>query len=319
MSNRILNLSAMKKTAIAAGIIGATFGLTSGAALAQTNVTVFGQIALGLTKATDSATQVATTGFGSGIGFKGSEDLGDGLSAFFHLENRFDADTGKLGATFWDEKSVVGLSGGFGKVQLGRFANAFDDISGMADPFGDTVANMVHESALAETKWNNAVGYYTPVMGGFSAAFNTATKEDKTEVPYALNLKYVNGPLAVALGYVKNGANAVNTTTLAGNYDFGAAKLYAGFTNSSNTGAGNARNAQIGVGVPVGAGTIKAAYSSYKANTDLSDRENKLAVGYWHNLSKRTMLYADVARTNTKLAGSDTNVSAFDIGIFHKF
>ena len=313
-----LEMSVIKKNTMALALAGATLGLASGAALAQSSVTVFGQIALGLTKATK--TQVATTGFGSGIGFRGSEDLGDGLSAFFHIENRFDADTGKLGATFWDEKSVVGLSGGFGKVQLGRFANAFDDISGMADPFGDTVANMGHESALAETKWNNAVGYYTPVMNGFSAAFNTATKEDKTEVPYALNLKYVNGPLAVALGYVKNGANAVNTTTLAGNYDFGAAKVYAGFTNSSNTGAGNARNAQIGVGVPVGpAGTVKAAYSSYKANTDLSDRENKLAVGYWHSVSKRTMLYADVARTNTKLAGSDTNVSAFDIGIFHKF
>lgn len=310
-------MSTLKKSVSAAAVLG--IALASSAAMAQSNVTVFGQVSLSLTKETGTTTALNTTGFGSGIGFKGTEDLGNGLSVFFHLENRFDVDTGSMhGTTLWDEKSVVGFAGNFGKVQFGRFGNAFDDVTGMADPFGETVANMPHENALGETKWNNAAGYYSPAMGPFSAALTTATKEENSaNVPYAFNLKYADGPAAVALGYVQNGKNDFRTATLAGNYDFGVAKLYAGYTQTTNTGAGNARNAQIGVAVPVSAaGTVKAAFGSYKPDVDQDERNNKFGLGYWHNLSKRTMVFVDAARNDNKVA-SDT--SAFDVGVFHKF
>jgi predicted porin len=296
--------------------------LASSAAMAQSSVTVFGQVSLALTKQTGTTTALDTTGFGSGIGFKGTEDLGNGLSAFFHLENRFDVDTGAAHTPFFDEKSVVGFTGNFGKVQFGRFGNALDDVDGLADPFGETVANMPHEAARGESKWNNAVGYYTPAMGPFSAALNVATKEPSTattttHAPYAVNLKYADGPAVVALGYARNASDDIKTTTLAGNYDFGMAKVYAGYTLSTNTGAGNARNGQIGVAVPVSAaGSVKAAFSSYKPDVDQTERENKFGLGYWHNLSKRTMLYVDAARTDFKLK---SDVNAFDVGVFHKF
>ncbi len=322
MANKKKHMKVISATAV----LGAALGMATSAS-AQTNVTVFGQVSLSLTKASGSSTALNTTGFGSGIGFKGSEDLGGGLSAFFHLENRFDADTGAVGSSFWAEKSVVGLSGNFGLVQFGRFANAYDAVNGIGDPFGETVANMAHENALGETKWNNAVGYYSPDFGGFSFAVNAATNESSTtdaapatHSPFAFNLKYANGPATVGLGYVKNAANDVKSTSLSGNYDFGPAKLFAGYTRSTNTGAGNARNMQIGVAVPVSAvGVVKAAYGNYKANTDLSDRENKVGLGYWHTMSKRTLLFADVARTSARVAGATNDTNAFDVGIFHKF
>ena len=326
---KIQNQTLLAKNLLAAAVIAAC-GMTS-TAFAQTSVNVFGQISLSMTKASGSATRLQTTGFGSGIGFRGSEDLGGGYSAFFHIENRFDADTGAAGNPFWAEKTLVGLGGGFGRVQFGRFANAFDDIIGMADALGESVAQPTTERALGETKWANSIGYYTPVFGGFSAALTTATKEAGTpgtgsplvtHNPYAFNLKYANGPLAVALGYVKNGADDVKTVSLAGNYDFGAAKMFAGYTNSSDVGPGlgDARNLQAGVLVPVSAaGSVRAMFANFKPNTDIGDRDNKIGLGYWHNLSKRTLIFTDVARTNSRVAGASTNTNAFDIGIFHKF
>lgn len=299
----------------------AAAGIAPSSAMAQTNVTVFGQMSLSLTKATGGTTQLGTTGFGSGIGFRGTEDLGSGLSAFFHIENRFDADTGAAANPFWAEKVAVGMAGGFGKVEFGRFGNAFDAILGLADPFGETVANMPHENALGDTKWANSIGYYTPAFGPVSAALTVSTKEaPNTQPGYAFNVRYADGPLAVGLGFVRNGANDAQSVSLAGNYDFGVAKLYAGYTDSSK--AGDARNYQFGIGIPVSAvGTVKAAFSNYKektaANPDLTDK--KVGLGYWHTMSKRTLLFADVSRLNRKAGGVDRDTNAFDIGIFHKF
>lgn len=305
----------------AAASLAAAVGVLPSSAMAQSNVTVFGQMSLSLTKASGSTTQLGTTGFGSGIGFRGTEDLGGGLSAFFHLENRFDADTGAAANPFWAEKAAVGLAGGFGRVEFGRFGNAFDAILGLADPFGETVANMPHENALGDTKWANSIGYYTPAFGPFSAALTVSTKEAPNTHPgYAFNVRYAEGPVAVGLGFVRNGANDAQSVSLAGNYDVGFAKLYAGYTDSSK--AGDGRNYQLGVGIPVSAvGTVKAAYSDYKettaANPDLRDK--KAGVGYWHTMSKRTLLFADVSRLNRKAGGVERDTNAFDIGIFHKF
>jgi len=323
------NQTSSKKTLLAAAVIAACSFAVS--AHAQSNVTVFGQISLSLTKSSGTATRLQTTGFGSGIGFRGTEDLGGGLSAFYHIENRFDADTGAAGNPFWAEKTLVGLGGSFGRIQFGRFANAFDDIIGMADAFGESVAQPTTERGLGETKWANSIGYYTPAFGGFSAALTTATKETVaagtgsplvTKNPYAFNVKYAQGPLAVALGYVKNGENDIKTVSLAGNYDFGAAKVFAGYTNSSDLGAGmgDARNAQAGFIVPVSAaGSVRAMFANFKPNTNVGDRDNKFGLGYWHNVSKRTLIFTDVARTNSRVAGVSNNTNAFDIGIFHRF
>lgn len=70
--------------------------------------------------------------------------------------------------------------------------------------------------------------------------------------------------------------------------------------------------AMIGMTVPVGVGLIKASYARVKFKNDLgvvlptlfpTDRDasvNKLAIGYVHNLSKRTALYATAARARVK-------------------
>ena len=86
----------------------------------------------------------------------------------------------------------------------------------------------------------------------------------------------------------------------------------------------------IGGLIPMGAGEIRLAYSTYKIDTaGANPRSDKIALGYVHNLSKRTALYATYAHVKNKngatqsLNGSVTaagdNSNGYDFGIRHSF
>ncbi len=88
----------MKKITLAALIIG-TFAAAT--AQAQSNVTVYGLVDLGIAKTTGQPT-VQRENNASRLGFKGTEDLGGGLSAIFNLESEFLADTGAQKGVLFD-------------------------------------------------------------------------------------------------------------------------------------------------------------------------------------------------------------------------
>jgi len=155
---------------------------------------------------------------------------------------------------------------------------------------------------------------------------------------------YANGPLDVALAYGQSTVASnfyagtttnLDTWNLGASYDFGVVKLFGEYSNaklkqdtSSNFVAGvtnpfgfrepGADGWLLGVTVPVGPGLIRASYSAvdYK-NTGAfiseqlgyrpDPKADKFAIGYVHNLSKRTALYATVARINNK-NGADLTV-----------
>ena len=91
----------------------------------------------------------------------------------------------------------------------------------------------------------------------------------------------------------------------------------------------------LGATAPVGAGLLRAAISRYDLKNSASDA-NKFVVGYVYNLSKRTAVYADVARINSKGAASYNftalggslalptvaaggNTTGFALGVKHAF
>ena len=80
----------MKKSLIAF----AALASIAGAASAQSSVTLYGRVDLSVNKPSGSANKGITNGSGSRFGVRGVEDLGGGMSAFFNIEHRFDADTG---------------------------------------------------------------------------------------------------------------------------------------------------------------------------------------------------------------------------------
>ncbi|MCW7539875.1 porin [Aquabacterium sp. A7-Y] len=209
----------MKKSLLALAVLGAF----AGAASAQSAVTIYGKIDMGLAKANDGES-ILTGGpsndklqvreqAGSRLGFRGTEDLGGGLKANFQIEHRFQPDGGNItsAASFWDGMSWVGLSGAFGELRLGRDYSPYFWTNIAADPWGyDTVAQagMLHTSAgIAVSRYGNMISYRTPDMGGLTAqaAIGLAEKDD-TEHNIGFNVQYKGGPLYAGFGYHRGGA-----------------------------------------------------------------------------------------------------------------
>ena len=114
----------MKKSLIALAVLAA-----SGAAMAQSSVSLFGIVDVGVshvTKATaggKAMNGMTTSGNStSRIGFRGTEDLGNGLSAVFVLETGFNVDDGALGqgGLLFGRQSFVGLRNSWGTFSFGR-------------------------------------------------------------------------------------------------------------------------------------------------------------------------------------------------------
>ncbi|HEZ3230622.1 TPA: porin [Neisseria meningitidis] len=108
--------------------------------------------------------------FGSFIGFKGSEDLGDGLKAVWQLEQ--DVSVAGGGASQWgNRESFIGLAGEFGTLRAGRVANQFDDASQAINPWD---SNNDVASQLGIFKRHDdmpvSVRYDSPEFSGFSGS-----------------------------------------------------------------------------------------------------------------------------------------------------
>jgi predicted porin len=176
---------------------------------------------------------------------------------------------------------------------------------------------------------------------------------------------YANGPLDVAIAYGSSTVGdqyyvgtttKVNTLNLGASYDFGPVKLFGEVSKAKNKVdyeiepfLGGRPDVDLtgyllGVTVPVGAGLIRASYSHVKYDNNApvvlfapaveDPKANKLALGYVHNLSKRTALYATIARVSNK-NGAALNVggpafisnavftpktsTGYDFGIRHAF
>ncbi|HGO9166942.1 TPA: porin [Neisseria meningitidis] len=177
-------------------------------------------------KVTKAKSRIRTkiSDFGSFIGFKGSEDLGEGLKAVWQLEQ--DVSVAGGGATRWgNRESFVGLAGEFGTLRAGRVANQFDDASKAIDPWD---SNNVVASQLGIFKRHDdmpvSVRYDSPDFSGFSgsvqfvpaqnskSAYKPAYVDEKKMVHAAVVGKPGSDVYYAGLNY-KNGG-------FAGNYAF---------------------------------------------------------------------------------------------------
>lgn len=123
-------------------------------------------------KVTKAKSRIRTkiSDFGSFIGFKGSEDLGEGLKAVWQLEQ--DVSVAGGGASQWgNRESFIGLAGEFGTLRVGRVANQFDDASQAINPWD---SNNDVASQLGIFKRHDdmpvSVRYDSPEFSGFSGS-----------------------------------------------------------------------------------------------------------------------------------------------------
>jgi len=330
----------VKKITLAALIIG-TFA--AAAAQAQSNVTVYGVVDLGIAKTSGTAVQERENQ-ASRLGFKGTEDLGNGLKAIFNLESEFKADTGAQATanTLFDRQAWVGLTGDFGTVYLGRTKDLLDGTLARVDPFNTYgVIGKINEpvmrggqspngavvagSAVGVSRVSNAVTYNSPSFSGFVVSGQYVASEIKdADSGVSVVATYDMGPASAHAGYqkkVQTVANAAAEPTLwliGGGYKFGPAKVTFDYSKADTDVAtvGEFKSFLLGLSYDIGGGAIKASYVKQKQDSRLvSGKETAKAfgLGYDYPLSKRTAVYVYGGRDQF------SEKSMYQMGMTHKF
>ena len=163
----------MKKTLAAVAVLGAF----AGSALAA-DVQLYGIVdtgigynhvdADGLGEGTDSFEMKSGQASGSRWGLKGTEELGNGLTVGFVLEDGFTSDNGAEKGVMFDRESSLFLQGGFGKLAMGRIGSINNGQSswttvGMINAFGTSdwggYSAQVDNIMATAGVWDNMVAY----------------------------------------------------------------------------------------------------------------------------------------------------------------
>jgi predicted porin len=215
----------MKKLAILA--TGVTSACLLNTALAQSSVTLYGVFDNGIAYQSTSGGKDAIRGVPGGLyatryGFKGSEDVGDGLKVNFQLEQAFSGMTGAATnpADAFNRQAWVGMSGGFGEARVGlQNSPQYDVLQAAMDPTAvKSLASPMNNFNSLTIRESNAISYFTPTIGGLSARFMVAMRDSTTKPADGLQfynavVQYVNGPFSGAAGY-QQADNATGTSIL---------------------------------------------------------------------------------------------------------
>ena len=298
----------MKKTLIALAAVAAT-----GAAFAQSSVTLYGVADVSVAKATGAKVAASANGLlnngNSRLGVKGTEDLGGGLKVNFNFEHGINIANGATDANTWQRAAFVEIAGGFGSVRAGRslsrqfYAVAAYELTGAANY--SAVANQFGYGGA--TRNDAMVSYTTPVVaGGLKATLGTKLAGNnggnaKTEA----NVIYAAGPVAVALGYDKT-SGSEKSVTLGGSYDLGAAKIAAGFYDP----AGARKGYSLGVSAPMGPVTLTFDLAR---DTGSAVKSTDYVLEGKYALSKRTFAYGVFYRDGS------AKVNTYGVGVRHNF
>ena len=326
----------MKKRLIAV----AALALVSGIAAAQSNVTMYGNLDLGVltqnhaNAAGNSLTTLANGGISPSIwGFRGSEDLGNGLKAFFNLEGHFSADTGVGDARLFRRQSNIGLSSAdFGTVTIGNqyspaiLAFAATDPRGLRENFSGLYSWAYSSGVLsAGTKnGNNDVGVFLQnaisysksigpvgIAGAYSLSERTSNATTTGGSVYSLGVTYTS-PVTLSAAYQQ--ANKPGTSdrlstiyTLGGAYSMGAftGKLnyLRGKNNNTVTLAEVSKVDVVGLGLDFKtAANNTASVAAYfgKDKNNSNDKTKTLIISDEYALSKRTTLYGALVFADAK-------------------
>ena len=304
----------MKKSLIALAVLAA-----SGTAFAQSSVTVYGKLDQGIKRGIGEAKTSMAQASGSRLGFRGTEDLGGGLKANFQIEHRFTPDDGVAAATFWNGRSIVGVSGGFGQIDLGRDYTAAFWTQLAGDVFGwDGVANNGATTRAGHpviVRFANGITYTSPTFSGITLRANSTIKEGtEAKSGTSFQLAYNNGPLNASVATETTAANA-KYTGFGAAYNFGAARVNALIGTTESAAGVEGDSMVLGLTVPMGALSLKASYATLEVANVKTVQQ--LGLGARYALSKRTDLYTSYANNSKAAAGTKKN--GIEFGVHHNF
>jgi len=306
---------------------------------ANSNVTVYGIVDAGIEYRTQNnaagKSQVRVNSGGlntSRLGFKGNEDMGNGLSAQFNLESEVVLDTGASASAFFGRQAWVGLEQkGLGSVALGRMSTVVYDFTighdfmGYAPQYSWVTGTASVPASGFTSRISNGIRYLGKYdnfklgvnlgLGEMASSFNANTNR-------GVSLGYDAGPLSAQISYDDGRSAATDTASastrnrsvvVSGTYAFEGFKVFAGVrdTKRSPVGAITASNPRfisdlywLGLSAPVST-NVTAFGGVYYENKHGTDADPMMLAGKVHyNLSKRTWLYATAA---VATSGSDGN------------
>lgn len=328
----------------------AVAGLMSAPVMAQSNVTIYGIVDLGMVYAKQGDNKFRGIDSGvisaSRLGFKGSEDLGNGLTAKFQLEYGITPDVG--GGPTGARQSWVGLEGGFGFVGLGRQYSPGHNMAGQMSNFMNSsrVDPLSVLSAAAGAtinvggpgRINNSINYKSKSFGGlkFEALYGFGEvnqDDDRSEGDVVgLGALYKNGPIEATAAYHRidgGSGDDQKEWLLGGGYDFGVAQVNLTWQNV-DVGSMDNDVWTITGSIPVSeAGKVALGYGHLSHdNSDLD--ADMYSVVYFHSLSKRTLAYAGYSHVNNDdgsvrpfrqelNADAGNNGNGFVVGVRHTF
>ena len=249
-------------------------------------------------------------------------------------------------ALTFGRRSTVSLAAGWGELRLGRDFTAHYRNRVETDPFGvvgvgATQANVGSLAGLTSTRASNMIGYFLPAaLGGFFGQIqyfmgenNSGSATSDNGSGYSLRLGYGTGPVTASLAYgrLKLATGDVVSTNVGAIYDAKVVRVLAAwFSDKTESGTPvTGEGYTLGAVAPVGSSEMKLAFSRYGADTTGQPQTDKIALGYVHNLSKRTALYATYASVNNRggastalnsaVTAANSSSTGYDLGVRHSF
>ncbi|KFI09016.1 porin [Massilia sp. BSC265] len=340
----------MKKKSLAIALMSL---LPLAAAHAQTSVQIYGiaDASIGI-EDTDAPGEDSRTVISSGtqstsrIGFRGTEDLGNGLKALFNIEAGYAIDTGAQDtAGLFQRRAVIGLQGAFGTITVGREYGPIAAVAQSADPlghgfYGSTLTGF--GTNRLTRRLSNSVNYKSNDLSGITVLAAYSAGERQTDNPsgnlLGAAVEYKNGPLYLGAGYQQTERLATGDDkefAFGAGYTFGAFDVRAAYMEADLTGPNNEFK-YITLGGVYTAGPNKFYLSGHQQKLENGAKGNGFSVAYSYTLSKRTNLYSSYGRVrNNGLAafglssaggsfappatalGADPSV--FNVGVRHSF
>lgn len=340
----------------------AVAGVLAAPLAAQAGVEVYGQARMSLDFSNNDDTTVgnedkaiSVSSNKSRIGFKGDEDLGNGLKALWQFEQEVAFDTSTWGSKSRD--SFIGLGGGFGTVLVGRINTPYKNTTQPMDIFASTrgdynaIMGAVNSSSTTfNNRFDNSIQYRSPDMSGFKGALAYSTNYSNDNLPmtttasdkdaFSLSGSYTQGPLYLTAAYealnaltpVPGGTDDATAWKIGGAFTFGGATTVGAIWESADKGGtNNDRDAwYLNVAHKMDAITLKAAFTMADETGGVADTgATQFALGGAYALSKTTEAYAlytmvsndSAAKYTVEHVGGVTgkDVSSFSVGINHTF
>lgn len=315
---------------------------------AMADVTLYGTIKAGVEtsrsvfhqegQVTEVTTGTGIVDLGSKIGFKGQEDLGNGLKAIWQLEQK--ASIAGTDSGWGNRQSFIGLKGGFGKVRVGRLNSVLKD-TGDINPW-DSKSDYLGLNKIAEPEARLiSVRYDSPEFAGFSGSVQYALSDNAgrhNSESYHAGFNYKNGGFFVQYGGAYKRHHQTDDVKiekyqihrLVGGYDNDA--LYASVAVQQQDAKlaledDNSHNSQTEVAATLayrfGNVTPRVSYAhGFKGlvdDADIGNEYDQVVVGAEYDFSKRTSALVSAGWLQEGKGANKFVATAGGVGLRHKF